>query len=87
MIPLPVVIDHTGRAPVADGIGQELFQTLPKKAVCLWVKVSGAENARSRGILVSERRTGPIQIPELRRTRETSQGIVPIMMSNAATQE
>jgi len=51
-IPLPVVIDHMGRAPVADGIDQAPFRSLLKKLRSsddLWVKVSGAERISAAG--------------------------------------
>lgn len=51
-IPLPVVIDHMGRAPVAEGIGQAPFQSLLKKlrdSDSLWVKISGAERISAEG--------------------------------------
>lgn len=51
-IPLPVVIDHMGRAPVSDGLDQASFQALLKKlreTGDLWVKVSGAERISAAG--------------------------------------
>lgn len=51
-IPLPVVIDHMGRTPVADGIEQAPFQSLLKKlrsSENLWVKVSGCERISAAG--------------------------------------
>ena len=51
-MPLPVVIDHMGRVPVADGIQQEPFQALLEKfAECkhLWIKISGAERISQAG--------------------------------------
>jgi predicted TIM-barrel fold metal-dependent hydrolase len=51
-IPLPVVIDHMGRAPVADGLDQAPFQSLLKKLASnddLWVKVSGSERLSIAG--------------------------------------
>ena len=51
-IPLPVVIDHMGRTPVADGVEQGPFQALLAKlgnSEKLWVKVSGAERISSAG--------------------------------------
>ena len=51
-IPLPVVIDHMGRAPVADGVGQAPFQSLLRKlrdSDSLWVKISGAERISASG--------------------------------------
>jgi 2-pyrone-4,6-dicarboxylate lactonase len=51
-IPLPVVIDHMGRIPVADGIEQAPFQMLLQKLRTsddLWVKVSGAERISASG--------------------------------------
>jgi len=51
-IPLPVVIDHMGRAPVIDGVGQGPFQSLLSKlrnSENLWVKVSGSERLSAEG--------------------------------------
>jgi len=51
-IPLPVVIDHMGRVPVADGVGQAPFQALLAKIADhngLWVKVSGSERISESG--------------------------------------
>lgn len=51
-IPLPVVIDHMGRVPVADGQDQQPFQSLLKALTTnndLWVKVSGAERLSAAG--------------------------------------
>jgi predicted TIM-barrel fold metal-dependent hydrolase len=51
-IPLPVVIDHMGRAPVSDGLNQAPFQALLGKlreTDDLWVKVSGAERISAGG--------------------------------------
>jgi predicted TIM-barrel fold metal-dependent hydrolase len=51
-IPLPVVIDHMGRVPVADGLEQAPFQSLLAKLRAserLWVKVSGAERISAAG--------------------------------------
>lgn len=51
-IPLPVVIDHMGRVPVADGVGQAPFQALLAKFADhngLWVKVSGSERISESG--------------------------------------
>ena len=51
-IPLPVVIDHMGRAPVADGVEQMPFQSLLRKLRVsddLWVKISGAERISAAG--------------------------------------
>ncbi len=51
-IPLPVVIDHMGRAAVADGLHQALFQALLRKlrdSDTLWVKVSGSERLSATG--------------------------------------
>ena len=51
-IPLPVVIDHMGRAPVSDGLDQAPFQALLDKlrrTGSLWVKVSGAERISTAG--------------------------------------
>ena len=51
-IPIPVVIDHMGRAPVADGVAQAPFQSLLRKlreTDDLWVKISGAERISATG--------------------------------------
>ena len=51
-IPLRVVIDHMGRAPVSEGLDQAPFQALLKKlreTGDLWVKVSGAERISAAG--------------------------------------
>lgn len=51
-IPLPVVIDHMGRTPVAGGLDQLPFQALLAKlgeSEHLWVKVSGAERISRDG--------------------------------------
>jgi predicted TIM-barrel fold metal-dependent hydrolase len=51
-IPLPVVIDHMGRAPVLDGVGQAPFQALLRELRSndtLWVKVSGSERISAAG--------------------------------------
>jgi predicted TIM-barrel fold metal-dependent hydrolase len=51
-IPLPVVLDHMGRTPVADGIDQAPFQSLLGKLAGsdkLWVKVSGSERISAAG--------------------------------------
>ena len=51
-IPLPVVIDHMGRTPVADGVDQAPFQSLLRKlreSDDLWVKLSGAERISAAG--------------------------------------
>ncbi len=51
-IPLPVVIDHMGRVPVADGVQQAPFQSLLDKlrdSDSLWVKVSGSERISAKG--------------------------------------
>lgn len=51
-MPLPVVIDHMGRVPVADGVQQGPFQSLLKKfAACdhLWIKISGSERISQAG--------------------------------------
>ena len=44
-LPLPFVIDHMGRVPAADGVGQAPFRALLELAkldLC-WIKVSGSE--------------------------------------------
>jgi predicted TIM-barrel fold metal-dependent hydrolase len=51
-IPLPVVIDHMGRVPVADGVEQVPFKSLLAKlrgSDRLWVKVSGSERISAAG--------------------------------------
>lgn len=51
-MPLPVVIDHMGRVPVADGVQQAPFQALLRKfADCdhLWIKISGSERISEAG--------------------------------------
>lgn len=51
-IPLPVVIDHMGRVPVADGVDQAPFQALLQKfadSEDLWIKVSGSERISAAG--------------------------------------
>jgi predicted TIM-barrel fold metal-dependent hydrolase len=51
-IPLPVVIDHMGRVPVADGVDQGPFRSLLGKlgeSESLWVKVSGSERISAEG--------------------------------------
>ncbi len=51
-MPLPVVLDHMGRVPVADGLQQKPFQVLLKKFSDhknLWVKISGAERISRTG--------------------------------------
>ena len=51
-MPIPVVIDHMGRVPVADGVDQAPFLALLKKfetADYLWVKVSGSERISAAG--------------------------------------
>ena len=51
-IPLPVVIDHMGRVPVADGVGQAPFQALLEKFAesdHLWIKISGSERISAAG--------------------------------------
>ncbi|MCH8070951.1 MAG: amidohydrolase family protein [Proteobacteria bacterium] len=56
-IPLPVVIDHMGRAPVVDGVGQAPFQSLLSKlrnSENLWVKVSGSERLSTEGAPFSD---------------------------------
>ena len=51
-IPLPVVIDHMGRTPVAEGVDQAPFKALLSKlgsSEKFWVKVSGAERISAAG--------------------------------------
>ena len=51
-LPLPFIIDHMGRVPTAQGLGQPPFQQLLKLARNLdncWVKISGSERISSAG--------------------------------------
>jgi predicted TIM-barrel fold metal-dependent hydrolase len=51
-MPLPIVLDHMGRVPVADGLQQKPFQILLRKLSNhknLWVKISGAERISRTG--------------------------------------
>lgn len=51
-MPLPIVLDHMGRVPVADGLQQKPFQILLRKLgdhKNLWVKISGAERISRTG--------------------------------------
>lgn len=51
-MPLPVVIDHMGRVPVADGVDQVPFQALLEKFAVsdhLWIKISGSERISAAG--------------------------------------
>jgi len=51
-MPCPYVIDHMGRVPVTDGVGQEPFQRLVElmtRDTRAWVKVSGAERLTAGG--------------------------------------
>jgi len=51
-MPLPIVLDHMGRVPVADGIEQVPFQNLLRKFSAndnLWVKISGSERISQSG--------------------------------------
>ncbi len=51
-IPLPVVIDHMARVPVADGVQQAPFQALLRKFAesdHLWIKISGSERISDAG--------------------------------------
>jgi predicted TIM-barrel fold metal-dependent hydrolase len=51
-MPLPVVIDHMGRVPVADGVEQAPFQALLEKFAVsdhLWIKISGSERISAAG--------------------------------------
>lgn len=51
-MPLPIVLDHMGRVPVADGLEQKPFQVLLRKFSDhknLWVKISGAERISRTG--------------------------------------
>jgi 2-pyrone-4,6-dicarboxylate lactonase len=51
-LPLPFIIDHMGRVPTAQGLGQAPFRKLLELARQLpncWVKVSGAERISSAG--------------------------------------
>jgi predicted TIM-barrel fold metal-dependent hydrolase len=51
-MPLPVVIDHMGRPPAAEGVEQAPFQALLDKLARseqLWVKLSGFERISASG--------------------------------------
>ena len=51
-IPIPIVLDHMGRIPVADGVEQAPFQMLLRKfakSEHLWVKISGSERISVSG--------------------------------------
>lgn len=51
-LPVPFIIDHMGRAKVADGIGQKPFQellALMRGNERAWVKISGAERISRAG--------------------------------------
>jgi len=51
-MPLPIVLDHMGRVPVADGIGQAPFRALLEKFAAndrLWIKISGSERISASG--------------------------------------
>jgi len=51
-MPLPIVLDHMGRVPVADGLDQEPFQALLRIFADnprLWIKISGAERISRSG--------------------------------------
>jgi len=51
-MPIPIVLDHMGRVPVADGVEQAPFQTLLQKFAVsehLWVKISGPERISANG--------------------------------------
>jgi len=51
-MPLPIVLDHMGRVPVADGLDQEPFRILLDKFGShdnLWVKISGSERISRSG--------------------------------------
>jgi predicted TIM-barrel fold metal-dependent hydrolase len=50
-LPVPFVIDHMGRVPTKDGLGQEPFKILLETARMdnCWVKICGAERISSMG--------------------------------------
>lgn len=50
-LPVPFVIDHMGRVPTKDGLGQRPFQILLETARMdnCWVKICGAERISSAG--------------------------------------
>jgi len=51
-LPLPVVLDHMGRIPVAAGVDQTPFQTLLTQFADnprLWIKISGSERISAAG--------------------------------------
>ena len=51
-MPLPIVLDHMGRVPVADGLAQQPFQVLLRlfeHNPRLWIKISGAERISRTG--------------------------------------
>ena len=51
-MPLPIVLDHMGRVPVADGLDQAPFQALVRIFAAnprLWIKLSGAERISRSG--------------------------------------
>jgi predicted TIM-barrel fold metal-dependent hydrolase len=51
-MPLPIVLDHMGRVPVADGLEQGPFRTLKQlfaRNERLWIKISGAERISRSG--------------------------------------
>jgi len=50
-LPVPFIIDHMGRVPTKDGLGQKPFQILLETARMenCWVKICGAERISSAG--------------------------------------
>lgn len=51
-MPLPIVLDHMGRVPVAEGLEQEPFRMLKRlfaRNDKLWIKISGAERISRSG--------------------------------------
>ena len=51
-MPLPIVLDHMGRVPVADGLDQAPFRLLKdlfRRNTNLWIKISGAERISRAG--------------------------------------
>ena len=53
---MPTIIDHIGRIPFEDGLGQKPFRALLDLAKTgdIWVKVSGADRQKSRGYPMDE---------------------------------
>jgi predicted TIM-barrel fold metal-dependent hydrolase len=51
-LPVPFIIDHMGRVPTKDGLGQEPFTRLLALALSnekCWIKISGSERIASEG--------------------------------------